>query len=412
MFRLSNLLYLFLCLTFLQSCDTLQSISSVNFEIIIPGKINIPAKYRKAAIRYNNSNVARNSNFSSFFEDNEKIKDNTNIDSMASEVYYQIFTSYLKSQQFFDTIIELQPLNYSDIKVNDSLVYAQFETDNTIDSLQPIVANSEVFSFTKLINDFSDSDSKKSKTKFLDPEFGLYTKEEIQQIADSTKADLLFSLDWFASIDGIFSPRYTMNSPGTINNEDIIKHNSQTVKEVVNIISHWNFYDLKKQELIYSYRKTDTIKWIKPASSLEEAKRILPPRKDAILNAADIAASRFIEFLVPHWIEVERIYYKSGQIDMKKTEALIEENRWLEAAEIWKKNTTNKNKSIAAKSMFNLALACEMNGNMAAAIDWAVKSFYVFGTKNEFHAENCKNYIQILARRKIDIQNIEKMTLY
>lgn len=407
MFRLSTLIYIFICLILLQSCNTLQNVSTINLEIVIPGKIVIPPKYKTAAIRYNNCNVAANSNFSCYFEDNKKLTDNTNIDSIASEIYYQIFTSHLKNQQFFDTIFELTPMNYSDIEINDSLVYAQFEINNTTDSLQPLTANSEVFRFTKQINDFIDTDSKKPKTKFLDPEFGLYSKDEIQQIADSTNADLLFSFDWFASVDGIFSPLFTMNSSGTINIEDIINYNSQTAKEVVNIISCWNFYDLKKQELIYSHRKTDTIRWNIHAYALKDAKRGLPPRKDAVLNAADIAASRFVEFLVPHWIEVERMYYQSGNIEMKKTEALIKENRWLEAAEIWKKNTINKNKSIAAKSMFNMALACEMNGEMDAAIDWAVKSFYVFGTKNEFHAENCKNYIQILARRKLDIQKIE-----
>jgi hypothetical protein len=103
------------------------------------------------------------------------------------------------------------------------------------------------------------------------------------------------------------------------------------------------------------------------------------------------------------------MFYKSGNVEMKKTEELIEENRWLEAAEIWKKKTTNKNKSIAAKSMFNMALACEMNSDLDAAIDWAAKSYLVFGSKNELHAFNCQNYISILARRKLDIQKIEDL---
>ncbi len=67
----------------------------------------------------------------------------------------------------------------------------------------------------------------------------------------------------------------------------------------------------------------------------------------------------------------------------------------------------NKNKSIAAKSMYNMALACEMSGNMDAAIDWAEKSFYVFGTKNGIHSTNCSDYIRILGQRKLDIKKIE-----
>ncbi len=119
----------------------------------------------------------------------------------------------------------------------------------------------------------------------------------------------------------------------------------------------------------------------------------------------------FAELLIPHWVEVQRMYYKSGQCRIKKAEELIKENDWIEAAEIWKKNVNNKNKSIAAKSMFNLALACEIEGDIDAAIDWAVKSFHVFERKNELNYYNCLDYIQILGQRKLDIKVIN-MQLY
>jgi len=410
MFRLSNLLYLFLCLAFLQSCNTLLNVSTINFEIVVPGKIKIPPEYQKAAIRYNNCNVSVNPNFNFYMEDNEKFENKINIDSIASEVYYQIFISHLKNQQFFDTIIELEPVDFSNIVLNDSLVYSQFKDNDTSDSSNLNNVSSEVFNFTEMVNRFSNPDRKTPDMKFIDPEFGLYSKDEIQQIADTTGADLLFSFDYFASVDGIYSPNFIVDLSDTFMVDDFAYYYPRRAKEVVNILSCWNFYDLKKQELAFSYRKTDTIKWTASAYNLKEAIRTLPPRKDAVLNAADIAGSRFAEFLVPHWIEVERMYYKSGHVELKKTEELIQENRWLDAAEIWKKNTTNKNKSIAAKSMFNMALACEMNSDIDAAIDWAVKSFYVFGAKNQFHASNCQNYIQILARRKIDIQRIESLS--
>jgi len=54
-----------------------------------------------------------------------------------------------------------------------------------------------------------------------------------------------------------------------------------------------------------------------------------------------------------------------------------------------------------------MTLACEMNGEMDAAMDWAIKSFYVFGSKNQLHAFNCQEYIRILSQRKLDIQKIE-----
>ena len=143
--------------------------------------------------------------------------------------------------------------------------------------------------------------------------------------------------------------------------------------------------------------------------NLKKALSSLPPRKHAVLASAEMEGEKFAEFLIPHWTEAERVYYRSGHIELKKTEELVEQNRWMEAAEIWKKNVNNKNKNIAAKSMFNMALACEVNGEIDAAIDWVVKSYHLLGSKNEIHEFHCKNYIEVLGWRKANIKQIERM---
>jgi len=55
-----------------------------------------------------------------------------------------------------------------------------------------------------------------------------------------------------------------------------------------------------------------------------------------------------------------------------------------------------------------MALASEMEGHLDAAIDWAVKSYHVFGETNKQHAGNCKEYIRILSTRKRDLKIIEQ----
>jgi hypothetical protein len=178
-------------------------------------------------------------------------------------------------------------------------------------------------------------------------------------------------------------------------------------RERVYVMAGWNFYDLKNQELLFFYLHKDSVDWTQYVTSLKQAIAKLPPRREAVFASAEITGENFAEYLVPHWIEVERMYYTSGHVELNKTEQLVQRNEWMEAAKIWKNNVNNKNKSIAAKSMFNLALACEISGDMDAAIDWAVKSYHVFGNKNEVHAANCKNYIDILGMRKKDIKQIE-----
>lgn len=401
MIRFPKLLFLFICLVVLQSCSGVYNTRILRIEVLVPGRTKIPKDYKTAVIRYNNSNVAPNQFFKYYFEDNNKLPEKTNTDSIASEIYYQVFTEQLKKQQIFDTIIELKPFDFSDIAISDSLIYKQLESNISNQAEQFSGINTEVYNFSQFIKKYEDADSNKYKILLIDPEYGLYSKKHIEQIAQSTGADLFLSLDFFSSVDGIFSPSYISSD------SSMYYFFSHISREIVYTLACWNVYDLKKMEFARSLLKLDTIQWTEPVYSFREAKRVLPPRKDAVFNAADIAGSRFAEFLAPHWIEVERMYYQTGQPESNKTNKFVAENRWLDAAVIWKKNTKNKNKNIAAKSMFNMAVACEMNGEIDAAIDWAIKSFYIFGSKNQVHAFNCQQYIRILSQRKLDIQKIE-----
>ncbi len=403
MSRYINLTYLFVFVVVFQSCYTLSNTSSLKFEIAVPGKVIIPHDYKTIAVRFNNANISANPVFSDYMEDNETFTDNTNLDSIASKIYFQNFAAQLKNHRYFDSVIVLEPMNYSGTKLSDSLVYAKSSPIEPADSGKQTTVNNNILRFAQLVKSLSKHDSVKTNTKLIDPEFGLYSHDDIQKIADSTNADLLLSFDFYGSRDGIFSRKFISDLT-----EKFIfsSFNINEATEIVHVLSGWTFYDLKKSEIIYTHINIDTITWNEPAFSLTKAKRVLPPRRDAVLHAAEIAGINFAGYVAPHWIEVERMYYKSRQVELKKTDDLIEQNRWLEAAEIWKKNTTNKNKKIAAKSMFNMALACEMNDELDAAIDWAVKSFHA-RRKDVYHTDACKTYIKILAMRKIDFKRME-----
>lgn len=390
----------------LSSCYTSTNLSTTNVEVLIPGKLSFIRGYKTLAVRYNNCNVPYNPHFSAYFEDNLTLTDTTNIDSIASEIYFQKFLDHISYQQNFDTVFNLAPKYFSDIKLNDSLVTLQLKHAIPADSGIAVNLNTEVVKFTRMADSLLPENAVKPKVSCIDSEFCLYSQNEIQQIADSTGAELLLSFDFFASKDGIFSTDYKLNksdSSSTLINDFNIYRDAT---EVVHIFSGWNFYDLKKQKLIYTHLKTDTIKWYEPAYNIKMAKRILPSRWDAVLNAADVAGTQFVEFLVPHWLEVERMYYNFSQLKLKSTNELIKQNRWMEAAAIYKKNTKIRNKKVASKCMFNMALVCELNGDIEAALDWVKKSIYA-NHKDPYHKGNCERYNFILGQRKLEIQKIE-----
>ncbi len=385
------LLFPVLILFFLQSCNTLYNTQVIDIEIVEPGKIRIPSDYRTVAVRYNNINVSPNPHFSKAYFNTEVIKENINYDSIASKLYFDYFVDELRKQDFFDTVIELQAQDYSQINIVDTNTYKFDAEFDSIIKNHDLTQKLNVYMFSNTLNEYPIHKKESATKQYLHPKLALYQEEDVKNIADSTQVDLLISLDYFSSFDGI-------------------QHNSnaEIANEIVYTQGYWNFYDLNKQEYRFFYNKRDTILWKAYSRYKQAVKRKLPSRKDAILNAADIAGTNFAQFISPHWIQVQRMYYGSGHVELKATNKLIKEGKWLEAAEIWKANTNNPNKSISAKCKYNMGLVCEMEGNIDAALEWVVESYYVFGQKNEQHHLNCINYIRIIAQRKRDIKIIEK----
>ena len=378
-------------LMFAQGCNTLYNTKSINIEVLEPGKVKFPEGYSKIAMRYNNTNIAYNPVYSSCLINSDIQKDTTNLDSIASFIYYDYVLNTLREQDFLDTIYDLSASNYSHININDSLPPP---ADLIGDSLELNNENSSRISAYILSRYLRNNPAARKNTleiKALDPEFGLYTANEISHIADSTHADLLLSFDHFLSLNTIFE-----------------LNNRTQIEEVVSVNAFWTAYDLHEKKLLRCFIKSDTIDWVNFSAPGIDPFKLLPPRRDAVLNASDISGTRFAEYLSPHWLQVERFYYRSGHVELKQTDRLVSEGKWLDAAEAWKGQIDNPNKSIAAKCMFNLGVASEMSGDLDSALDWVVRSYHVFGEKNVLHAENCRLYIQVLAKRRVDAGLLDK----
>lgn len=125
-------------------------------------------------------------------------------------------------------------------------------------------------------------------------------------------------------------------------------------------------------------------------------------------NASEYLGKTFGAKIVPTWLKVERSYYRSHNDNMRAAEKLCLNGEYLKAAEIYNRETKNKNRNIAAKARYNMALLCEMEGKPDAAIDWLVLSYSAYKQNNEEHKFNCQQYINVIALRKKEIERLGK----
>jgi hypothetical protein len=163
---------------------------------------------------------------------------------------------------------------------------------------------------------------------------------------------------------------------------------------------------IKNDTAAYIYNQVDTLDyndWQLKSFNLKQ-----DGHEKLLMDAAKYLGESFGKKIIPSWIPVERMYYGSSNPEMIKAEQFAINNEWLKAAEIWNRETKNKNLKIVAKSCYNLALASEMEGKIDLSIDWLIRSYSILPKNNKDHQANCQRYINILAMRKKEIERLDK----
>lgn len=176
----------------------------------------------------------------------------------------------------------------------------------------------------------------------------------------------------------------------------------------------WQINDFSSDSLSYFMPNIDTLTWSGNARSLKEVVSMLPSDEMVILESAEESAIAFGKYMTPHWETVTRMLYVTKNYELKSAYKLALQNRWEEAAQLWEKHAENENPIIAAKATYNLAVACEIAGDISAAINWLTESYQkpISAMQTAFeHKANVARYVNVLAKRKLEIEKLDRMNL-
>jgi hypothetical protein len=166
--------------------------------------------------------------------------------------------------------------------------------------------------------------------------------------------------------------------------------------------SSWNFYQPGQKPPILSLFSRDVLSWTGGLDkSHKEGVPQLPSIKDALITGGILSGLDIVDQICPKWVDETRYYYSTGDSIIDAAVPLIKLNKWDEAAEIWKKYSSDSSISLRSMVEFNLALAAEMTGNLDEAIEWAGKSLK---TKYSRVAEL---YLKDLDLRRSELERIK-----
>ncbi len=335
----------------LTCCTITSQLRVFQIEILKPGIFNVPENLTVAVI---NRDLFRSDTCTFYYSTGYfKVQDTTLLTKRDTTIKYQSLYEMVK-----DTSIKYQ--NLSDTCVNALITYL------------------EKASYFQKVIPFSDS-----LNFLLNVPGRIETRDKL---FEKTKSDVCIFLDYFY-LNSTYNKYFTF--PATFR---------------ANLL--WTVV-FKTDSLAYSYNLTDTLFF--DQTQVNSYARYKGKTLGQLLNnSANYLGRSFGPKVIPTWTQVDRMYYKSQNTEMLKAEKLALNQDWLKAAEIWNRETKNKNKKIATKASYNMAVACEMEGKPDAAIDWLVKSYRYLEKNNENHRKNCQRYVNILVNRKKEIERLDK----
>lgn len=149
----------------------------------------------------------------------------------------------------------------------------------------------------------------------------------------------------------------------------------------MNVRSGWTIYYPEEKRIIDRNAFNDEMRWSETADSEQDAILKLPSKRGAINQSGFYSGTQYAIRISPAWFTESRSYFRKANDEFKVASRYVKQDRWKEAILIWKKYTNDPDPKVAGKSCYNMALACEADGNLPLALEWAIRAWQNHGLK-------------------------------
>ncbi|MBI4945041.1 MAG: hypothetical protein HY840_01420 [Bacteroidetes bacterium] len=227
--------------------------------------------------------------------------------------------------------------------------------------------------------------------------------ETIERICRENNVDALFALELFdtdSKISYTTSPT-TIKSPiGGVEIPATMHHaNMETM-----VKTGWRIYDPRNRAILDEFPISSSLNFSGSGVNPMAAAASLLSRKEAVKQAGYKVGQSYAYRIVPFSVRVSRDYYIRGSGNFKMATRMARTGNWDRAAELWKKETTNKNYKIQGRACYNMAIINEINGDLETAISWAQKSYETSGKHMAL------DYLKILKNRRYRDNRLKSQT--
>lgn len=212
---------------------------------------------------------------------------------------------------------------------------------------------------------------------------------EVQTLCELYNTDAIVSLEHFktrVSTDYSRDAFYDPYSEGF--------RNASVAKMKVNYEALFRIYDPEQKKVLVREFMRDTLFWEDVDLSTEKLFGRFTPVKQALAEAGIAVALDFSDQISVNWRQESRSIFVKGDENIKNGAGFADSNQWEPAMALWLETAEkSSNKNNKSKAELNLAVACEIRGDLQKAIEWALKSY------NTMYRNITYNYLETLKRR-------------
>lgn len=171
----------------------------------------------------------------------------------------------------------------------------------------------------------------------------------------------------------------------------------------------WSVYDAKTEKIIDRHPQTDTLIWDGSDENGKSAKFKIPGKKSAVALASGVIGANYSKHLVPNWIKVNRQIMYNNDPELKKAAQLAQKHNWTDASAIWNKLAESSSSSKKSISLYNLALASEMNGETDKALQQINQAVAMINGKGPTDKNDAiRKYASVLLKRQSDLNKLKQ----
>lgn len=215
--------------------------------------------------------------------------------------------------------------------------------------------------------------------------------ETVDKICREHHVDALFSLELFDTDSKISYAAIPVKLKTPLGNVPGIEHQASMLTTVK---TGWRIYDPAGRNILDEFPVARDITFSGRGINPAAAAAALINRKEAVKDVSAQAGQNYAMRLIPYRVRVTRDYYVKGTDNFRTARRRAQTGNWDGAAEIWKRETTNPSSTVAGRACYNMAIICEINGELELAIKWSQKAY------EEYNNRLALNYIRILKKRQ------------